>query len=140
MMAPDHVAKESQRDEATDHHPRTAEQGLADIGAQNVRHDSEPRYDRDVHFRMAEEPEQVLPEQGRTAGILQHLVTHHHAGRIEEASAERAIENQKDASREQVCERKQPDARGYEPGPSGKWHARERHAFCSQVQGRGDEV
>ena len=53
---------------------------------------------RDVNLRMSEEPEQVLPEQRRSAGVRLQMVADDQAGRDEKAGARHAIEDQQQAS------------------------------------------
>src|ERR1700756_1773621 len=62
VMAPNHVAQEANGDHAADKRA-WSQQGLASEHRQNRGNDSDGREDGDVHFGMAEEPEQMLPEQ-----------------------------------------------------------------------------
>ena len=97
VVAPNHVAQEADGDHAADHHAHSAEQRLASEGRQNVGNDADGGKDRDVHLRMAEEPEQVLPEKRRASGMRLQRVADDQAGRDEEAGAGDAIEDEKNA-------------------------------------------
>ncbi len=62
-MAPNHVAEEADGDHASGEHAHSAEQRLARERRQDVRNDPNRRQDGDIDLRVAEEPEQVLPEE-----------------------------------------------------------------------------
>ena len=66
-------------------HDGVAEQRLAGEDRQDLGDDAEGRQDQDVDLGMAEDPEQVLPQQRVAA-----------AGRDEEVGAEEAVEHQQD--------------------------------------------
>ncbi len=61
-MGPDHEADHADGDHGVGH-AEIAEHRLLGEGRDDLADDAEAGNDEDVHFRMAEEPEQVLPEQ-----------------------------------------------------------------------------
>ncbi len=94
-----------------------AEHRLAHVGDQDVGNDAHPGHDRDVDLGMSEEPEQVLPEQSRSAGVRLQLVIDDQIRRDEEAGSGHVIENQQNAGRHQHRECRQAHAGGDEPCP-----------------------
>src|SRR5258708_13923701 len=89
---------------------------------------------------MAEEPEQMLPEQRRTARMILQAIADDQSRRNEEACAGHAVEDEKQASRKEDGESEQAYARSDEPGPSANGHAHQGHALGAQVERGGDEV
>ena len=82
----EHVVRpDAQADEGDGHrgggHELVAEQHLAREDRDDLGDHAEDRQDQDVDLRVAEEPEQVLPEQGRAAVL-----------RVEEVRPEVAVE------------------------------------------------
>ena len=61
-MGPHTPAHEADCDSREDHE-RVAEEGLAGEGWDDLADNPEAGQDQDVHLGMAEDPEQVLPEQ-----------------------------------------------------------------------------
>ena len=76
---------------------RVAEDHLAREHRDDLGDEAEARHDQDVDLGMAEEPEEVLPEDGRATGL-----------RVEEVRAQEAIEQQHDLGGRQ---RRQDDER-----------------------------
>ena len=66
-----------------EHDERIAEQRLARERGQDLGDDAHRRQDEDVHLRMAEQPEHVLPEQRVAARV-----------RVEEVRVEQPVEHQ----------------------------------------------
>ena len=95
-MSIDHVAEDGKRSHGVNEHS-VAEHGLAHVGDQNVGNDAHARHDRDVNLGMAEEPEQVLPEQSGSARVRLQLVVNHQVGWDKETGSGDVIENQQDA-------------------------------------------
>ena len=85
---------------------------------------------RDIDFRVSEEPEQMLPQDRRTAAAVDDLIVDDQPGRDEEARAEVAVEQQQDTGGEQNTEGQQAEDGGYEPGPD-----RERQAHHGEALG-----
>src|SRR6266498_428541 len=138
-MAPHRVAQERDRDQAGDEHART-QQRLAREYRQDLRDDPESRQNRDVHLRVPEEPEQMLPQQRGPARMRLQAIADHEAGGNEEARARDPVEDQQDARRHQDRERDEPDDGGDEPRPRGEGKTRERHTFGPQVERGRDEI
>ena len=65
MVRPDNERQTADRDECPDHHA-IAEDILASMYAEQIRHDTECRQCHDVHFGMTEEPEQMLEQDRAT--------------------------------------------------------------------------
>ena len=63
------------------HHRRIAEDGLAREDGDDLVDEGEGRQHEDVDLRMAEDPEEVHPQHGRSAGL-----------RVEEVRAEVAVD------------------------------------------------
>ena len=70
-MAPDKKAQHANR-ENRKHHGAITEDGFARESRKDVRRRTHAWQNRDVNFRMAEEPEQMLPKQRRTAVVQWH--------------------------------------------------------------------
>ncbi len=101
---------------------------LQSIGVSNV---IEPRHKRqrdDVNLWVAEEPEQVLPENG-TAGF-----------RIEDVRPESAVSTQCEQCSGQRRERHQDQQRGDQGVPREDRHTPHGHARCTQADDGGNEV
>ena len=56
-----------------------------------MRDDAESRQDRDVNLRMSEEPEQVLPQQRRSARVGLDLAAYQQIRRYEETRSRSAV-------------------------------------------------
>ena len=93
MVAPDHIAEEADGDHAAvnDFH---AKERLAHRGHQDVRNDSHRGDNGDVHLGMPEEPEKMLPQKWRAAGVRLKVIADHQASRDEKTSTGDAIKNQ----------------------------------------------
>jgi hypothetical protein len=94
-MSVDHVAENGNRRHTADHHSVT-EQRPAHVGDQDMRNDTHPGNDCDVHLRMSEEPEQVLPKQSRSTRVRLELVIDDQIRRDEEAGTGHLIQNHED--------------------------------------------
>ena len=93
------------------------------------RHDAEGRQDHDVHFGVAEEPEQVLVEHRIAA-----------ARRVEEGRAEVAVGEQHGDRAGEHRQRQEQQERGHQHRPGEQRHLVQRHARRAHVEDRGDEV
>ena len=78
---------------------------------------------------MAEDPEEVLPEDRGTAGL-----------RVEEVGAEEAVEEEHDLRRRERRDGNQDHARDDEVEPDEQRHLAERHALAPQAEDGGDQV
>ena len=70
-MAPDKEAQHANRENREDHRAIT-EDWLARERGKDMRRRAHARQNRDVNFRMAKEPEQMLPKQRRSAVVQRH--------------------------------------------------------------------
>ena len=101
------------------HHGLVAEDRLARERRENVRGHAHARQNGDVHLGMAEEPEQVLPQQRRAALVIHDVrVADHQPAGNEEAGAGDAVQQQQDARRQQHAERQQAENRGDRTRPT----------------------
>ena len=140
MMAPDAKAEEADAADGADHRA-VAEYRLARKRGEQVLGDAHSGEDRDIHFGMAEKPEQVLPQKRRTALVpSDDLVRDHESAGNKEACARNAIEQEKNARREEHAERQQAKNRRDEPCPHSQGQAHHGHAFGPQIQHCGDEI
>ena len=137
-MSPDHEAEESDGHDGVNHR-FVAEDWFAREHGEQLRAHPHGRQDRDVNLRMAEEPEEVLPQERRTASVTRELAVDGDQ-RHEEAGAEVAIHEQENATREKNAEREQAQDSRDEPRPAGQRHAHHGHAFGAHVQRCGDEI
>ena len=69
VVAPDQEAEEADAEDGV-HHRFVAEDRLAREGREQLRGHAHAGQDRDVDLRVAEEPEQVLPQQRRAALVI----------------------------------------------------------------------
>ena len=97
------------------------------------------RQNRDVDLGMSEEPEQVLPKQGRSALVTHDLAIHDDERNVK-ACAEVAIHQEQNSRGEENAEGQQSQNRGDEPRPYRERHAHHGHALGPQVERGGDEV
>ena len=110
-------------------HAEITEDRLLGEGRDDVADDAEARQDQNVHFRMTEEPEQML-EQDRVAA----------AGRIKERRAEVAVGQQHGDGAGQNRQRQQQQERGHQDRPREQRHLVHGHARRAHVEDGGDEV
>jgi hypothetical protein len=96
VVAVDHVAEHGQGSHGINEHP-VAEHRPAHVGDEHVGNDAHAGDDCDVDLGMSEEPEQMLPQQSRSAGVRQDLIVDHQVRGDEEAGSGDVIENQQDA-------------------------------------------
>ena len=91
--------------------------------------DAHGREDEDVDLGVAEEPEEVLPEDRVTAG-----------GGIEEERPELAVERDHEQGDGDDRQREQQQERHHQGHPDEDRHPQEAHALGSQVEEGDDEV
>src|SRR5438105_4767119 len=99
-MSPDHIAEKGNRQYGIDH-GLVAEQWPAHAVDQNMGNYAHRREDRDVHLRMTEKPEEVLPKKGRSAGVRLQSVADNQVRWNEETGSGDAVQNQQQARRQQ---------------------------------------
>src|SRR5439155_14728292 len=106
-----------------------AEDRLAREDGQDLGDDAEGRQDEDVDLRMAEGPEEMLPEE-RVAAVF----------RLEEARAEVAVEEEEDRRRRQARQGEEQEEVLHERRPDEEGQAIEAHAGAAHLQRRDDDV
>ncbi len=116
------------RDGRRDHH-RIAEDRLARKYRNDFRGEGEGWDDEYVDFRMAEDPEEMHPDYGRAAGL-----------RVEEMSAEVAVDQQHDLRRRQRTDREEHQACHHEVEPGEQRHLAQRHARAAHAKNGGDDI
>ena len=139
VVAPHAEAEETDSAEGVDHGAIT-EHRLAREGREDVRGHAHAGQNGDVHLGMAEEPEQVLPEERGAALVIDDLVGDDQAAGNEEAGSRAAVEQQQNARCQQNAKGQQTENRGDEPRPAGQRHAHQFHALGAQINDRGDEI
>ena len=93
-MAPHAKAEEADAADRADHRAVTKDR-LARKRGEQVRRHAHARKNRDVHLRMAEEPEQMLPQKRRAALVPgDDLVGNNQPAGNKKARARKAIEQQ----------------------------------------------
>ena len=97
MVAVNHIAENGERSHAIDEHS-LAEHRLAHIGDEDVGNNPDPGNNRDVNLGMPEEPEQVLPQQSRSARMWDQLIVQNQSRGNEEARSRNVIQNHQDTS------------------------------------------
>src|SRR2546428_12419884 len=105
-----------------------------------MRNTPHARHNGDIHLAMSEKPEQVLPDEGRAAGMRLHLITDDYSGRDKEAGSGRMIEDEQEAGGHEYGESGQTHAGGDKPCPSAQRQAPQAHAASSHIERGGDEV
>ena len=128
VVRPHTPSEETDRDAGEDD-DRVAEQRLAREDRQGLGHDAHAGEDEDVDLGMAEQPEEVLIEEGVAPAV-----------RIEEERPEVAIEVHHDHRNGDDRDRECGEERDHEHHPHEHRHAHERHPGRAQVEDRDDEV
>ena len=111
------------------HHRRIAEDGLAREDGNDLVDKGEGRQHEDVDLGMAEDPEEVHPQNGRAAGL-----------RIEEVRAKVAVERQHDLRCGQRADSDEDQARHHQVEPDQQRHAAHLHALAAHADDGGDDV
>src|ERR1039458_5612265 len=94
-----------------------SEDCLARESGEQLRSHTHAGQNRDVNLGMAKEPEQMLPEQRRSALDRKSPVADQQAARHEEAGSGGAVENQQNSGGQQHGESQQGQDSRYKPGP-----------------------
>ena len=131
----EHVVRPDAEPEERDDRSReddggVAEEGLPREGGQDVRDDAHGREDEDVDLRVAEDPEEVLPEQRVRA----------RARGVEEVRAEEAVEQEQGEGDGEGREGEDDEEGDDECHPCEEGHAHEGHARRAHVEDGDDEV
>ena len=128
-----HVVSPHRDRKSGDRHGRedqalVTEDRLAREHRDDLARDAEERQGEDVHLRMAEEPEQVLPEDRTAIGGIEH---HRAVVTVDERDHEGGCQNrerdQHEDARDECC-------------PGEDRHAEHRHARSAHAEDGGDEV
>src|SRR5690606_17722016 len=127
MMDPEPEGEKRHRHDGNDHRAIADKRMPCKDRDQNGEH-SRRRQENDVNLRMAEEPEEVLPEQ-RIATPL----------RIKEWQAKRALELQQDRAQNERREGEEHHRANDEHVPREDWHPAKRHARRAYLQNTDDE-
>ena len=128
VVGPDAEAQQADADRG-EHEGPVAEQWLAAEHREDLAYHAHRRKDDDVDLGVAEEPEDVLP-QDRVAAD---------AG-IEERAAVVAVDEQRDEARGQDRGGEQDEDRCHEHRPYEDRHPEQGHARRAHLEDRGDEV
>jgi hypothetical protein len=105
-----------------------AEDRLAAEDREDLGHDAEERQRDDVHLRVAEEPEEVLPQDGASVGRVEHL------------GVEDPVEAEPEQGGGEDGEGHDHEDRGDQRVPGEDRHAPHRHAGGAHGDDGGDEV
>ena len=138
-MSPDEEAKESDGEDGEDHRA-IAEDRFSGKRRENVRSQTHARQDGYIDFRVAEEPEQMLPQDRRAARMRLYDILDVKPCGNKETRPGISIQKEKYATGKQYRKRQKREHGGREPGPARERHAHQRHAFGAQVQKRRDEI
>ena len=127
-MRPDHEREEAEHEQRIDHQP-VAPERLARVVGDDFRDDAHRRQHQHVDLGVAEEPEQVLPQQRvAAAGDLSALAADDQPARQEEAGAGEAIHALQDRRGLQRRKGEQQQERGDELRPDEERQAEPGHA------------
>src|SRR5215470_12474838 len=105
-----------------------------------MRCDAHAGQNGDVNFRMTEEPEQMLPQQSRSAAALNRLSADDQSRRNEEAGSRITVQQKEKYRSQQDTEGEQAEDCGHKPRPAGKRHAHPVHSRGAQFDGGGNEI
>ena len=111
------------------HHRRIAEDRFAREDRNDLVGEGERRQHQDVDLGMAEDPEEVHPENGGAAGLG-----------VEEVGAEIAVERQHDLRGGQRADGDEDHAADDEIEPDQQRHAAQLHARAAHAENGGDDV
>jgi len=127
------VGPHDEADEADGHHGvghgQVTEHRLARERRDDVADDAEARQDQDVHFRVPEEPEQVLVHDRVAA-----------AGGVEEVRVEVSVREQHRDRAGQDRQRQKQQEHGHQHRPDEQRHPVQGHSRRAHVEDGGDEV
>ena len=111
------------------HHGRIAENRLAREDRDDLVRKSEGRQDQDVNLGMAEDPEEMHPQDGRAAGLG-----------VEEMGAEIAVDQQHDLRGGQRADGDEHHAARHEIEPHEQRHAAQLHTRAAHADDGRDNV
>jgi len=128
VVAPHNETEKSDRNHRVDH-GLVAEDRLAREGGQNFRGQTHRGKDHDVNFGVAEEPEEVLPEEGLST-----------AGGREEAGAQIKVSEKHGGGGGKNRHGQNQQDRGDEKRPDWQGHAEHGHAGSAHIDDGRDVV
>ena len=139
-MRPDDEGEKTEDEHGEDERLVTPER-LTRIVRENFGDDAHAGQDQHVNFRMAEEPEEVLPQERTAAAAdVQRRAVNNQAGRQEKTRPGHAIHQLHDRRRFERRKREQQQKRGHELRPDEKRQPHPGHALGPQLDDGGDEV
>jgi hypothetical protein len=127
-MRPHHEADAANRNHCVGH-TEIAEHRLAAEGRHDLADHAEAWKNENIHFRMTEEPKQVLVQNGVAAAIIG-----------EECRAEITVGEQHGDRTGQHRQRQQQQEHRYQDGPHEQRHFVQCHTGRAHVEDRRDEV
>ena len=128
VVRPDTEADEADANRGGDHR-RIAEDRFAREDGDDLVGEGESGQDEDVDLGMAEDPEEVHPENGGAAGL-----------RVEEVAAQIAIDAEHDLRGRERADGDEDQAAGDEIKPDQQRHAAQLHAGAAHAERGGDDV
>jgi hypothetical protein len=96
VVAPDNIADEPDGEDGA-YHGFIREHRLAREGGDQVRGNAHAWQNRDIDFRVSEEPEEVLPQERRSSLVREHLIAHHQPAGNEVTGPAHTIHQEKQA-------------------------------------------
>ena len=138
VVAPHDERQEADRQNRTNHSTVT-EDGLTGVGGDDFRRDPQCRQQYDVDLRVSQEPEQVLVQDRRTTGHIQHLTADHNVRQVE-GRAGHTVHHQQHHCGNQHWEREYSQDGGHKERPDGQRQAGHFHALGTQVDDGYDVV
>ena len=137
VVGPNDEAQPADGDDGPHHHP-IAEDVLAGVNRQHIRHQPERRQRHDVNLRMAEEPEQMLEQNRRAAVVIQRHAGLYHR-RHEERGAQQGVEQHHNGRHQQGREGEQTQHGGHEDAPHAQGQPHHGQAAAAVLQ-HGDHI
>ncbi len=140
-MRPHHHREHGDRDDRPDHRAVPPERAPRVVG-DHLGDDADRREDQDIDLRVAQKPEEVLPQE-RTAAAgrsFERDATNHETTRQEEARAGIAIHQLEDRRRLQRRKREQEEQRRHQLRPDEKGEPAQGEARRAQLDDRRDDI
>ncbi len=125
-----HTPKADETDgDGSGHHDRVAEDRLAREDRNDLGDDRKGREHQDIDLGMAEDPEEVHPDDSRAAGLG-----------IEEVPPQEAVDQQHDLRRGQGRDGNDHQTGHYQHHPGQKRHATQGHAGTTHTKDGGNDI
>src|SRR5581483_11371936 len=139
VVTPHDKAEQANREHGIDHR-LVSEDRLARKRRQHLRRHAHAGENRDVNLGMSKEPEQMLPQQWRSATVLHEVSADAQSTGHEEACAQVAVHEQQDARGQQHTKSQQSQDSRNEPSPTGQGHSHHGHALGAKIEDSGNEI